>query len=150
MKRNIRFIGWFLGYLWICTGASFSVTGADLLVPSQYDTIQAAIQAAQTGDSVIIADGIYSGTGNYNLDFDGKAITVRSENGPLNCIIDINQDFARGFIFNSGETTDSVLRGVTIQNGSFAFSNGGAINCIGASPVITECIFTANFAMFGG
>jgi subtilisin family serine protease len=56
-------------------------------VPGQYPTIQEAIDAATTGGTVVIADGIYTGEGNRDLSFGGKAITVRSENGPENCII---------------------------------------------------------------
>ncbi len=52
--------------------------GAELLVPSQYSTIQSAIDASVTGDTVIISPGTYSGDGNYNISFSGKAVTVRS------------------------------------------------------------------------
>ncbi|MEW6481588.1 MAG: hypothetical protein AB1397_01035 [bacterium] len=62
--------------------------GADLYVPSQYTTIQSAINAANNGDTVWVADGTYRGTGNKDLTWTGKHITVRSENGPNNCIID--------------------------------------------------------------
>ena len=37
-----------------------------LLVPDDYGTIQAAINAAVNGDEVVVADGIYSGVGNKN------------------------------------------------------------------------------------
>ena len=57
-------------------------------VPAQYPTIQAAIDASADGDIVRIADGIYTGAGNRDLTFNGKAITVESENGPDHCIID--------------------------------------------------------------
>lgn len=66
--------------------ASSTVFGATLRVPSEYFTIQKAIDAASPLDVVIVADGTWKGTGFKNLDV--KLITVRSENGPEKCIID--------------------------------------------------------------
>ena len=57
-------------------------------VPSQYPTIQGGINAAVEGDTVLVADGIYTGWDNKELDFGGKDILLMSENGPANCIID--------------------------------------------------------------
>jgi pectin methylesterase-like acyl-CoA thioesterase len=54
---------------------------ADLYVPTNYDTIQAAINAANNGDTVWVKDGIYTGANNKNLTWIGKRITVRSVNG---------------------------------------------------------------------
>ena len=50
------------------------------------------------------------------IDFQGKAITVRSEHGPAGCIIDC-QGNGRGFYFHHGETEYSVVQGFTIING---------------------------------
>jgi len=58
--------------------------------PADFNNIQAAISDANDGDTVLVKDGRYTGTGNRDIDFRGKAITVRSENGPENCIIDCN------------------------------------------------------------
>ncbi|MGB2808290.1 MAG: hypothetical protein WBC22_11140, partial [Sedimentisphaerales bacterium] len=81
--------------------------------PADFNNIQAAIDDSNDGDTIIVADGVYTGTGNRDIDFNGKAITVRSENGPENCIIDC-QWLDYGFRFHSGEDNDSVLDGFTI------------------------------------
>ncbi len=103
-----------------------------------YSTIQAGIDAAMDGDEVIVCDGTYTGAGNKNLDFHGKAITVRSANGPDNCIIDCEES-GRGFHFHSGETDASVLNGLTIKNGTVT-GYGGGIRCYYSSPTISNCI----------
>jgi hypothetical protein len=78
-----------------------------------YPTIQAAIDAAEDGDIICLADGTYTGNGNRDIDFRGQAITVRSHSGdPDQCIIDCEGSHAephRGFRFHHGESTDSVL-----------------------------------------
>ncbi len=107
-----------------------------------FDAIQEGIDAAEDGDVVLVADGTYMGPGNRDLDYGGKAITVRSENGPETCIIDCEED-GRGFYFHSGETGVSVVDGFTITNGSVT-SNGGAMYCDGSSPAIIDCRFVGN------
>lgn len=108
-------------------------------VPSQYPTIQAGIDAAVNGDTVLIADGIYTGLGNKNLDFAGRAILVVSENGPHSCIIDCEQ-MGRGFYFHSGETANSIVDGFTITRGWDPL--GAGINCASSSPTIIRCIIS--------
>ena len=119
----------------------------ELLVPDEYLTIQAAIDAAVDGDAIIVADGTYTGTGNKNLDFGGRAITVRSENGPQFTTIDCQND-GRGFYFQTGETQDSVVDGFTIINGSTDY--GAGIRCDISSPTINNCIFKSNTATLSG
>jgi len=83
-------------------------------IPSDYPTIQAGINAAEDGDTVLVADGIYRGYGNQNISFMGKAIVVKSENGPETCIIDCEMQVCHGFYFGNGEDYNSVLQGFTI------------------------------------
>ena len=133
----------------LCYSFTTSAEFAGYRVPSVYPTIQAAIDDASDGDTIWIADGQYSGEGNFNIDFEGKAVTIKSENGPQNCIIDC-QFKGRGFDFHNGEGEDSVLVGVTISNG-FAGGFGGGIKCTASSPTIINCIITGNTAgEYGG
>jgi hypothetical protein len=93
---------------------------ATIRVPADQPTIQAGIDAAAEGDTVLVADGTYTGDGNRDIDFTGKAIVVKSENGPENCVIDCQgsvDDPHRGFIFQNGEVHTSILQGFTITNG---------------------------------
>ena len=69
------------------TGFAPALDGAIIHVPQDQPTIQAGIDAAVDGDTVLVDDGTWSGTGNRDLDFYGKAITVRSLNGPDFCTI---------------------------------------------------------------
>ncbi len=128
---------------------------------SEYPTIQAAIDAANDGDVIILKPGRYTGTGNRDIDYLGKAITVRSTdpNDPnivASTIIDCNgteADPHRGFHFHSEEILDSVLDGLTITGGysptvleNVYLSNGGAIRCKNASPTIKNCVISGNIA----
>jgi predicted outer membrane repeat protein len=114
-----------------------------------FDAIQETIDAAEYRDNVIVLDGNYRGDGNRDIDFRGKAIIVRSENGPEHCIIDCNGTEVephRGFYFHSGEDSNSVLSGLTITNG-YVFKGGG-ICCVSSHPTITNCIFSYNTAQY--
>jgi len=113
-------------------------------VPSQYPTIQAGINAAVNGDTVLVANGTYTGTGNKNIDFLGTAIVVKSAGGAENCIIDC-QNSGRGFYFHSNELLTSTLDGFKIINGAVT-NCGGGIKIENSSPTIKNCIIYGNHA----
>lgn len=129
-----------------------------ILVPQEQVDIQSGIDAASDGDTVLVGMGIYTGSNNRDLNFHGKKIVVVSANGRDLTFIDCEKG-GRGFIFNSGEDTTSVVEGFTIMLGLPAQgvrgfpdmdAEGGGIYCSGSSPLISDCIFRNNTADFGG
>ncbi len=120
----------------------FTTTGPrDIYVPSEHPNIQEAIDIAWDGSTIWVAPGRYTGEGNYDIDFLGKAIEVRSETGPENCIIDCNSERRKGFYFRSGEDASSILIGFTIINSSIG------VYCYNSNPTIINCrIIGANFS----
>jgi len=122
---------------------------AELLVPGQYSTIQAAVDAASTGDTVIVAPGTYTGTGNRDVYVSGKEITIRSTdpNDPSvanNTIIDCNNS-GRGFYLES----NTVVEGFIITDGNTDY--GGGINIYYYAPMIRKCNIIGNHAtIYGG
>jgi hypothetical protein len=111
-------------------------------------TIQAGIDAAAEHDEVLVAEGIYSGPGNRDLDLYGKALTLRAAGGePGDCVIDCEHS-GRAFYFHSGEGADSIVAGFLIRH---ADGDAGTIYCYGgASPTLVDCTITNNTANNGG
>ncbi|MHB8077784.1 MAG: right-handed parallel beta-helix repeat-containing protein [Candidatus Krumholzibacteriia bacterium] len=134
-----------------CLCGATGVAAGVLNVPVQYQTIQLALDQAAPGDTVLLAAGVYRGDGNRDLDYNGKAVTVRSVAGdPALCVIDCEGSEVsphRGFYFHSQEGSGSVLEGVTVRNG-YAADQGGGILCWGdkpdvvATPAVRHCRIT--------
>jgi predicted outer membrane repeat protein len=122
---------------------------ADIInVPDDYETIQEAIEAADPGDEVVVAEGEYF----ENIDFLGKAITVRSTD-PADSTVVVNTIINGGgtgtvVTCENGESESTVLAGFVITNGNSP-SGGGMYND-GSSPTVTRCTFIGNSAEWGG
>jgi hypothetical protein len=146
-----------------------SSSAATIRVPRDFATIQEAIDSAAYGDIVEVSAGTYTGNGNRDIDFRGKAITVRSAAGPSRTIIDCSSTGDgghRGFYFHRGEGPNSVLRGFTIigalvpgseippDNVSWRSSSthpvGGGIYCEFSSPRIVDCVIKQCSTELGG
>jgi len=119
--------------------------GIEIYVPDHFATIQGAINAASTGDTIIVRPGTYM----ENISFGGKAITLKSELGPDVTVIDGGQK-ETVVLFNNHETRQSILEGFTITNGCGSYrasSNwyyGGGVRCHYSSPTIRYNIIKNN------
>jgi len=124
--------------------------------PADFNNIQVGIDAANDGDTVLVAPGDYLIT--EPITFKGKAITVRSKAGPEVTTIRMsdspsNPDRASVVIFENGETETSILDGFTITGGQGSLLNpfpgyfvqaGGGVFCSVSSPKVIGCIIKEN------
>ena len=121
---------------------------APTLTVNETQSIQSALSAITNDYGIInVSPGTYTGSGNRNLSFNGKRITLISEQGAANTIIDA-QSLGRGFVITSNETRRSVISGLTIQNGDSG--EGGGIYINSASPSILNSTIISNSAALGG
>jgi hypothetical protein len=106
-------------------GLSSLVSAGIVRVPQDQPSIQAGINAAANGDTVLVADSTYY----ENINFNGKAITVASymimdndsthrDSTIINGSQPTNPDIGSVVSFVSGEDTNSVIYGFTITGGT--------------------------------
>jgi predicted outer membrane repeat protein len=123
-----------------------------------YDRIQDAVDAVPDSVTIELADGVYTGTRNVDIDPAGKPMVIRSQSGdPNSCIIDCMgapPDPHRAFWFHSGEDANTKVKGIKIVNGYAASTKGGGGGGIlcenGSSPGLEDLILENNRASTGG
>lgn len=106
--------------VWSDTGSFVGYQGPRTIrVPSEEPTIRAAVMAAASGDTILVADGVYSGDGNRVISFGGKDLVLHSENGPAVTIIDCGDSLGGlfdGFRVTANQDSASLVRGFTVRN----------------------------------
>lgn len=124
------------------------------LLTSTFVNIRQAVEAAPAGCVVWVGPGVY----NENmLTFNGKAITLRSSEGPQNTVIE-GQSTQTILYFIKGETPDAVLHGFTLQHGkaspwplnaSPSYRMGGAVYVENSSPTLRQLKITDSTGDYG-
>ncbi|MDD5064563.1 MAG: hypothetical protein PHQ35_07400 [Phycisphaerae bacterium] len=128
--------------------------------PADFNNIQAAVNDSNSGDTIEVQPGTYTGAGNRDIDLSDKSITVRSTdpNDPdivAATIIDCNGSVAvphRGFYCLNSVSTTLVIAGFTIING-YHDDGGGIYLDVGFAPgnlAIRNCVISGSSADWKG
>ena len=115
-------------------------------VPQEAPTISAALALCSAGDTVLVADGTYSGTGNRNITLPSFDVVVRSSGGADDCTIDLEGQ-GRWLEVRNGLTRATVIEGFRVIHGHETLGGGIAITY--GSPLIQNCAFEGNYALGG-
>lgn len=143
--------------------------GQIIHIPSDYPTIQQGIDAASTGDTVLVDTGTYV----ENINFNEKNITVASRylttldtsfisqtiiDGNQNgCVVIINDGILCGFTILNGSRSGisfggyypaPILKNLIIKDNISEYAGGG-VRCFEAYPILEDVIITNNTAMNG-
>ena len=169
MRSGARVLGGWLAVLALCAvtvrGAEWFVAtnGSDAAAGTSWATAkqtpQAAVNAAGSGDTVWVSNGVYATGGRWAAYFNtrvviDRSVTVQSINGPEVTIISGDGISTRGAYVADG----AVLSGFTINNGrAYEFpqhadscgGNGGGAYCEN-NGVLTNCVISGNFTCDGG
>ncbi|MBD3348013.1 MAG: hypothetical protein GF400_02310, partial [Candidatus Eisenbacteria bacterium] len=114
-------------------------------VPEDAPTIQAGIDSAAVGDTVLVACGTYHESGITPK----SGVTLLSETGEPDCVtIDASGRAGRGFAFDGVDHT-CVVAGFTVTGG-YPDGPGGGMHFDASSASVSDCIVTGNTASYGG
>jgi len=156
-----------------CLAAPTSSDARTVRVPSDHGTIQAGIDAASEGDTILVAPGTYTGEGNRNVLITLTDFVLVSEAGAEATIIDAESSgqcvtlspvagssgVLDGFTFThaTGDSThksavnywrfsaNETIGGLTIQNCDFVENYNGALYLhSGTEKLISNCSFVRN------
>jgi hypothetical protein len=111
---------------------AMSVQSSTLNVPAEYATIQAAVDAAVTGDTVLVASGDYV----ESVDLRGKAILVKS--AVVHGARVLAPQGTRCFVAHTGESSATRVIGFNLGR---AGKRGGGVSVSNASAVFDNCAF---------
>jgi len=106
-----------------------------------YGTIQSAVDASASGDTILVLPGIYTSNAAAVVDFRGKNVSIRAVVPGSSTIID-GEGQRRCVVIQSGESDQATLSGFLVRGGQA--ERGAGVYALGSDPNISDCQFVAN------
>ncbi len=114
-------------------------------VPDEAPTIQAGIDSAAVGDTVMVACGVY-----YETDIALKSgVTLVSETGDPDCVTIEAAGRSDRLVSCSYVNDGALVSGITLRRGSTSES-GGIVHCSHSSPAFINCVLDGGFGGVAG
>ncbi len=129
-KANSGRLSVFLAAFFVFVFAN-STFATIIRVPGDIPTIQGAINAATSGDTVYVSPGTYV----ENINFSGKDILLKSTDGAAATILEFAVGSLPAVSIVSGEGREAILDGLTITGGAAA----PAIHITNSNPIVRKC-----------
>ncbi|HTF88744.1 MAG TPA: right-handed parallel beta-helix repeat-containing protein, partial [Planctomycetota bacterium] len=125
--------------------------GGNGSIGAPFQALAPPFSVAISGDTVLVANGLYQGSANRDLDFGGRNMVVKSTGGSASCIIDL-QSVGRAFLVSGGTTQAARIEGFTIKNGKVLYPTmfGAGVYVDSSKATIRECVFQNNDGQVGG
>jgi len=151
MRRNTKHLVFSVCVAFVLCAFASVASARTIYVPDDYAKIQWAVNNASAGDTIIVRDGIY-----YESITVSKQLTIKSENGTANCIVNgtgsdvftLKADGIRieGFTITGGENGIYILsNNNTIINNNIRSNNEDGIELWSNSNIISNNNISSNF-----
>jgi hypothetical protein len=125
-----------------------------------YPTLQQALYAAESGDTIRLADGVYTGPGNRNLLVGGVLTFLSGSGDAAECVLDLEGE-GRGFLIRTFPGTLLRIEGITLRGGEArglpedqlpGYGGGLAMKPLASGGFlhVENCVFEENAAEAGG
>ncbi len=125
--------------LLMMTCSAFATTSH---VPGDYPNLGAAVVGSASGDTILVAAGVYPSEENGSIELTSKILTIIGEGGSAGTIFTGAANTGQANITFSGALQSSHLVGLTFRDAGFpAYSDERGILVNGASPVFEDVVF---------
>ena len=130
---------------WSTDNPSFPSTGLGktIRVPADQPTIQAAVAIANSGDTILLADGVHLAHG-ISL---AKPVTIRSVNGSAATVVD-GENLGGIFQVNTSDAEQVNISGLTIKHGDMR-KGWATIRRLSGRVEVRDCVFEENYSNGG-